>query len=96
MIQDWLVSRDGILEKHLIVEDTATGERFDVTPLERRVPFFEHPGTNDEFEGLWHEISMPAYSPPLRLVVHEAGDEITRHRGSVASDTGTSGENADA
>ncbi len=78
MIQGWLVSQDGILDKHVIVEDTATGERFDVTPLERRVPFFEHPGTSEEFEALWHQISMPAYAPPVRLVVREVGDEDSK------------------
>ena len=96
VIHGWLVSQDGILEKHVIVEDTATGKRFDVTPLERRVPFFEHPGTTDEFEGLWHQISMPAYAPTIRLVVQEVGDEMARPRGDGVSDSGPPGENADA
>lgn len=94
LIQGWLSSQDGILEKHVIIENTATGDRFDVTPRERRVPFFEHPGTMEEFEGLWHQISLPAYSPAVRLVVQEV--ELESHRGSLASDMGPSGENADA
>lgn len=75
VVRGWLLFQDGILDKHVIVEDVATGERFDITPLERRVPFFEHPGTADEFEGLSHQISMPAYLPPVRLATIEASDE---------------------
>ncbi|MFD1984139.1 hypothetical protein ACFSOZ_15900 [Mesorhizobium newzealandense] len=82
VVRGWLMSPGGILDKHFIVENILTGERFDVTPLDLRMPFFEHPGTKDEFEGLWHQISMPPYSPPVRLVVQ---DDMDRGAGAAAS-----------
>lgn len=96
VVRGWLMSPGDILDKHVIVENPLTGQRLDVTPLDPRVPFFQHPGTAEEFDGLWHQISMPPYSPPARLVVMEASDEIGRGESSVASDAGTSGGNADA
>ncbi len=96
VVRGWLMSPGDILDKHAIVENLLSGQRFDVTPLDPRVPFFEHPGTAEEFDGLWHQISMPAYSPPARLVVMEASDETGRGASAVASDAGTFGEDADA
>ena len=96
VVRGWLMSPGDILDKHVIVENPRTGQRFDVTPLDPRVPFFEHPGTAEEFDGLWHQISMPPYSPPARLVVIEASDEIEHRAGAGTSDAETSGGNADA
>lgn len=87
VVRGWLLSPGGILDKHFIVEDVQTGERFDVTPLDARVAFFEHPGTVDEFDRLWHQISMPPYLPPLQLVV-QVTDDMDRHITVVRSDSG--------
>jgi hypothetical protein len=51
------------------------------------MPFFEHPGTAEEFDGLWYQISMPPYSPPVQLVIQMA-DEIERGTSGAAPDEG--------
>lgn len=90
VVRGWLLSPAGILDKHVVVENIQTGERFDVTPLDTRVAFFEHPGTAEEFDGLWCQISMPPYSPPVRLVVPMVDDVDPRNRVG-----GTEGETSD-
>jgi len=87
VVRGWLMSPGGILDKHFIVENIQTGQRFDMTPLDRRTPFFEHPGTIEEFDGLWHQISMPPYSPAVQLVIQNMAD-IVRGASGAAPDEG--------
>ena len=87
VVRGWLMSPGDILDKHVIVENPRTGQRFDVTPLDPRVPFFEHPGTAEEFDGLWHQISMPAYPRPGRPVV-DATKDIDRGSSGAVPDQG--------
>lgn len=63
LIRGWLVSAVAILDKHSIVEDTRTGRRFNVTPRAAGTPFFQHPGSAEEFDGLPAQISLPVYTP---------------------------------
>lgn len=63
VIRGWLVSAVAILDKHSIVEDTRTGRRFNVTPRAAGTPFFQHPGSAEEFDRLPAQISLPVYTP---------------------------------
>jgi hypothetical protein len=87
VVRGWLMSPGDILDKHLIVENRRTGRRVDVTPIDPRVPFFEHPGTAEEFDGLWHQISMPAYPSPAHPTLGATKD-IDRGRSGPVPDEG--------
>jgi len=63
VIRGWLVSAVAILDKHSIVEDIRTGRRFNVTPRAAGTPFFQHPGSAEEFDRLPAQISLPVYTP---------------------------------
>ncbi|WP_421917102.1 hypothetical protein [Mesorhizobium sp.] len=67
-VRGWLFLHGAILEKHVVVEQDRTGARFDVTPLMVSAPFFEHPGTVEEFEGLCRQISLPSWQSPAPIV----------------------------
>ncbi|MEO5757649.1 MAG: hypothetical protein ABIQ51_12420 [Mesorhizobium sp.] len=95
VVRGWRMSEGGILDKRVIVESIRTGRRFDVTPPVARLAFFEHPGTADEYDGLWHQISLPPFPPPAPQPVQAAGD-MARAISILVSDAGVKMQEAEA
>lgn len=54
-VRGWLVA--GMLQKHSVVA-APDGSLFDITPLPYRVPFFTHPGPEDEFWAVTDYLSL--------------------------------------
>lgn len=84
-IRGWLILYGSILEKHVVVEQIGSRFRFDVTPLMVSAPFFEHPGTVEEFEGLCEQISLPFWPGPAKIV--SASTEIDRISGAAPAES---------
>ncbi len=55
-VNGWLVS-GLIIDRHAVVEDP-DGQLFDITPLEYRVGFVRHPGTDKQFWNLPAQINL--------------------------------------
>ena len=57
-VNGWLVS-GLIIDRHSVVEGP-DGHLFDITPLEYRVAFIRHPGTDEEFWSLPAQVNLAA------------------------------------
>lgn len=84
-VKGWLILNGAILEKHVVVEQIGSRFRFDVTPLTVSSPFFEHPGTWEEFNGLCEQISMPFWPGPAQIV--STSTEIDRTSGAAPAES---------